>query len=489
MSLAVAANASNATETRFICGVLVEPGVLANALSACEDDFPSDLVDWHVDRMPGMVPYYKFFGAIGFMIVVANTLIIVGVLRDVKLRKQLFLLQIVGQAVTDFNVGMLIFIFTFGTMARDWVFLGEEVGCSFYGYAITGTCHCTVFSLTWIAYVRREKVLNNRNVSFKTMKNLYVFGVLGGMFVMAFYYALVTKSRLVSSGSFCNPIYNWPVLIPAALAICCPIAYIVVTYYKVNKMMVKTMAAAKKPGDEARKGKRFGFLKINVKRPAHLLAAAAGRARRASVAPAMAGTLTLNTTTSKTVRKLSVNTAELKRAKQQARATRLMIFMCASILVLWIPLYIYFAYVVGMVITGKALPGMEIAEMCLGLAASSSSLCSPVIYGFSNRTMRNAMLFAFLPLEWKEAYAKRDKKTSGFWYMLRRNRFVLRFLPTKLMSSVSGSSIVEKRPASSIFESDVARTKKTMLSPKASPTSPKATVVAIKPAVATRALG
>jgi len=39
--------------------------------------------------------------------------------------------------------------------------------------------------------------------------------------------------------------------------------------------------------------------------------------------------------------------------------------------------------------------------MALGLAAASSSLCSPTIYGFSNRTIKEAMLFAFLPFSWK----------------------------------------------------------------------------------------
>jgi len=53
------------------------------------------------------------------------------------------------------------------------------------------------------------------------------------------------------------------------------------------------------------------------------------------------------------------------------------------------------------------------SEILLGISSVTSSLCSPCLYGFTNRTLRNCMMFAFFPSSWKEKYEKRQRETNA----------------------------------------------------------------------------
>ncbi|GBG29050.1 Pyroglutamylated RFamide peptide receptor [Hondaea fermentalgiana] len=308
----------NQSELLHVCGFTLNlsdvkgTSVHASQLFDCDDDFPDQFVDWDVYKLPAMRIYYPVLTVLGVIICISNLSIVVGVMRDTKLRRQVFLLQVVGQALTDLAVGILIVIFHGGTLAQKGQFLGGETGCT----------------------------------------------------------------RMLSSGAFCNPIYNWAVLLPCGSFMMVPISFIVFTYYKVHKVMRKTMAAAQTAQNSRQDA-----------------------ASSTSTTPKRGGItfFSRSTRASSTGR----NKDAVRRAAQQNRATRLMIMMCASILVLWTPLYIYFMFVLYHVFTDEMISVQSVAEICLGVSAAASSLCSPLIYGFCNRTMNQAMLFAFLPMSWK----------------------------------------------------------------------------------------
>lgn len=380
--------------TFTVCGFIFNTSdveasqIHASEIFQCSEDIPSEYINWDIYSLSAMRKFYPIMALLGFLIMFSNLSIMVGVLRDARLRKQIFLLQIVGQALTDLMVGALILIFYGGTILSDWIFLGEETGCNFFGFAIVTTCHCTVFSLSWIAHARYRKVVKNRNVSVRNLRNGYILGVWGATLFLGTYYSFMTKARLLASGAFCNPIYNWAVLIPTGTFVLLPILYIVSTYYSVYKVMHRTMAAAQRSKSN------------DVSAPS---------SRRTERGRGVRTFFKRYSSQSK-----QQNNENLRRVSQRNRATRLMIIMCGSIFALWTPLYIYFVFVVVSLIRGEKAPGQEVAEMCLGLSAAFSSLCSPIVYGFCNQTLRDAMIFAFLPMSWKvsSTFCNQDSNTG-----------------------------------------------------------------------------
>jgi len=332
-----------------------------------------------------MESYYNVISVIGFLILISNLSIIIGVFRDPKLRKQVFTLQIAFQALTDLLVGLLILVFQFGTVLNGYEFVGKSTGCEIYAFCIVGSCHLTLFSLSSIAYCRRKRVLENINVETKTVAKLSAVSLVLSA-ALGCFYKLVSKGTLQTSGAFCNPIYGTPVLIVCGGAVFLPIFYIVVTYRSVNRIMQKTM----------------GAVKVQTKRKVIPSSFVAG-AKTA---------LTLGRP------KTPVDSAQNKRDRAQRRATRLMIMMSFSILGLWLPLYVNMGYTsYEWLFSGKQLPGLQIAEISLGVSAALSSLASPLLYGLTNRTLRIAMAFAFLPSSWKTAFSD-----DGFSFFRKRLR-------------------------------------------------------------------
>jgi len=105
-----------------------------------------------------------------------------------------------------------------------------------------------------------------------------------------------------------------------------------------------------------------------------------------------------------------LNNRQQRMKNQQVKATRLMVLMSATILLSWIPLYIYFAVVMLRVFLGIQSPVEGPVEKLLGMTAILSSLCSPCLYGVANETLRTCMMFAFLPLSWKKKYEDSRKQ-------------------------------------------------------------------------------
>jgi len=286
----------------LICGLNTSQVQLANYLYACGEEFPADMIDWQMTKNPGISVFCHISGNLGILVVLSNLSIIVGVLKEKKLRKQQHLIQCVCQALTDLVVGLLVSIYYNYILVNGGIFLGKQLGCNIFGVGIVGTCHTTVFSLSWIAYNRKIRVIDNKQVSTGVMLKWYAFGVWGMTFGLLIFYAAFADVRMLSSGAFCNPIYTLPILLVAGTFVMVPICYVIFAYYKVHKVMNSTSKAVQhKPlSAGAKKGRWFTTIK-SIK----------GSPRPQSSSQ-----------------------------KQQVRATRLMIAMSASILILWIPLYI-----------------------------------------------------------------------------------------------------------------------------------------------------
>lgn len=225
---------------------------------------------------------------------------------------------------------------------------------------------------------------------------------------------------MTKSASFCNPIYNYAVLVPLGIFFMVPIVFIVWVYYNVHKVMVSTTNNVKMKKKEAdSKSKtcservksmcRFDLKSVMRKISSFKLAMPLGLSSRGisgdSDAPLASSGRRFSRPKGKKKPEMSEQERREKKArKKQMAVTRLMIIMCLSILFCWMPLYVYMTNVMIKVFTGERTFLYETSEMALGIGAALSSLCSPAIYGSMNTKISQAMHFAFLPASWKKRF-------------------------------------------------------------------------------------
>jgi len=181
-----------------ICGLNASEIQPVHKLFNCADNFPPDMMDWFILKSNDLILYYKLFSVIAHTVVLANLMIIVGVLRDKKVRMHQHFLQVAGQALTDLIVGLLSVVYFQTTLMNGGSLWGQQLMCDIFGYGVVAACHTTVFSLAWIAYNRKIRVLDNRSISTRRMLMLYVLFVWVDTLVILFYYSRVGTVRMLS---------------------------------------------------------------------------------------------------------------------------------------------------------------------------------------------------------------------------------------------------------------------------------------------------
>ncbi|GBG29051.1 Octopamine receptor beta-2R [Hondaea fermentalgiana] len=353
-------NASSAALASLVCAAGGDPSgdilqgfegkLAAAALCDCSTAVVNVDLDWSLSSKPGNILYYVVLGILGISVVIANMAIIIGIARDRNIQ-QLHNLLVAGQALSDLPVGLLAAIFNLGSLFNNGQILGGEAGCAVYGFGIVATCQTTVFSLCLIAYSRKVRILDNAHVPMRRMLLLYCCGVWGGSMTLMGIYVLLTTARMSCSRAFCNPIWNVELIIVNGITLGLPIVYTVSVYYRIHCRLKETMRAVE---------------------------------------------TTLCSRTGQDI-------------YSRNKTTRLMILMSGSILVLWTPLYIFYLFSVYKLAVGRDPGGMQVMERLLGISAVGSSLASPIIYAFKNKTLKLAMQYSFLPQEWKLAAADRER--------------------------------------------------------------------------------
>jgi len=331
----------------LICGLNASEFHVANELYACDEDFPADMVDWEITKVAGVLLFYVCNGSLGLLVVVANVSLILGILRDEVLREKQYYLQVVGQAFTDLAVGLLVVGFFIGALINGGTIVLGDLGCRIFGVGIVGICNTTILSLSWIAYNRKVRILESRAVTKRKLLLTYWIGVWGTTAALVVFYASYGRIRMLSSGAFCNPIYDSPILAVCGILVIAPITYLCRVYYRIYALMRRT---------------------------------------------------------SKAVKRISDPMEDEEQAREQAKYTRLLFLMCFSILFMWIPLYLYFTIVFVRTTFGITVSFEGTMEKWLGMSAVVSSLCSPILYGFANPRIQNNMLFGCVPKSWQRAY-------------------------------------------------------------------------------------
>jgi len=286
-----------------------------------------------------MSAYYLLLGFLGIIAIYLNLSLLMGIVRDSRMRK-LFHIQIGGQAVTDLSVGIITAYFNLGTLLQNGELIGGGTGCTIYGFGIVTTCQATVFSLALIAHNRKKSIIFNDKTHVSTKQALlYYLGIVWGSTLIATSYLLVvTRSRMACSGSFCNPVWNLPAMIPTIFLIGVPIGYICSVYFRIYRKLSVTAKAMK----------------------AHKIGSGFGH-----------------------------------------RTTELMFLMSGTILVMWLPLYIHFVFNFTTLVTGSKSSFQEAIEKLLGVSSIMSSICSPLVYSFKNQSLRYTIVYAFFPVAWK----------------------------------------------------------------------------------------
>lgn len=315
----------------------------------CGNDISNVVMDWYVSYESSTEAYYVILGLLGLFVCLLNLSIIIGIVRDKKIQ-QLHNLLVAGQALSDLVVGILVVIFNFGTLLNDSVLIGKGTGCAIYGFGIVGTCQTTVFSLALIAFSRKIRILDNGIISTRRMMALYFLGVWGGSAVLLCVYTAITKGRMSCSAAFCNPVWNESLIIMIAIALGFPILFTISVYYRIHKRLQSTMRAVAS---------------------------------------------TLHDRTGQDI-------------YARNRMTRLMILMSGSILIMWTPLYMFLLLSVYKLAVGERPAGMQAMERLLGISAVASSLTSPIIYAFKNKTLKLAMQYSICPMSWKQDAAERS---------------------------------------------------------------------------------
>jgi hypothetical protein len=336
------------------CPSVSNASEVLSAVALCDCDGTTALlpsqVDWWIGNDPSLVGYWYAMALIALAVVVLNLSLIVGVARDVELHKTHNWL-VCGQALCDLTVGLLISVHHFGTLWNGNRVLGGAVGCAVYGYSVVAACNSTTWSLALIAYSRKVRVLDNCMLPGRRLAAMYVAIVWGGSLLLALFLVLNGAARLTCSSSFCNPVWNYGVMVATGLAFFAPIAYVVAVYWRIWRKLQ------------------------------------ASRAR---------------------MRSLQRDTCLPSEEHLHSSTTNLMLLMTGAVLATWTPLYIYILYGFAKWALGYAPAGFDASEFALGLGANISSLTSPVIYGLQNGELKFAMLYAFAP----SLVGKREAQSS-----------------------------------------------------------------------------
>jgi len=272
-------------------------------------------------------------------IIMMNTPIIIGILRDSKMHK-MHNIFIAGQAFSDLSLGITLFIFFAYSIANKKM-LGNQHGCNIMGYAIVLTCHSTVFSLALIAHGRYHSIITNKKYTVYQCLLMILCFVWIPSYIICISYYLLSEVTFVCSGYYCNPLWNEYIIPICGFCLLTPSIYIVWVYRKIH---------------------------IHVSK----------------ISDAVSTTIKYN-----------------KRLTTRDNMTKLMILMCVSIFIVWIPIYIFFIIRISDFATGNAQARNDIIEFGVGLGATISSLVSPILYVMKNKNLYIMMKYAFLPMEWK----------------------------------------------------------------------------------------
>lgn len=308
----------------------------ANVSSFAKGESYAMELDWSLKSDFYAWLYNLCLGMLGLAVLVSNLVVIWCILMD----KRLHVLHnwlLCGQALSDLSVGLLTTVFCLVSALQDWM-VASSIGCQVFGWGIVCTCHSTLFSLSLIAHSRKVRIMDSSSRKPTSLRWYVVYYIVLVWLLpigLTLCYSQLSSVRLMCYRSFCNPVWTGPTLFLCGVFVAVPIAYTIHAYSCLSNYVVRTTEAA-----------------------------------------------------STSTQACSTNV--------RSRTSRLMYQLSMSILVMWIPLYLYFFLVLLKLITGDEFAGMLIFERLLGFSAVGSSLVSPFLYVYKNRSLRASISRRFV---------------------------------------------------------------------------------------------